>query len=1374
MLAVIDFSAKLMLKVKLFNKKDENSRVRGTQMLDRIKALFSSKKSGAVSSRPNKKKITAGIFIGVFAIAGPAFIILSQASSQVTTTKSGNWNDGSVWSTGVAPLEGELLRIRQGHTVTIADETPVFSGVFVEQGATLEFNPSQSATLETSANIVVEGTLRMKPANADVQHLIRFVDVDETLFVGGGMSVLDTDVGLWVMKTGQLDIAGSEKKSWTRLASGVNAGATTIDLEEQPSGWRVGDEISVTPTQAPGVGNASWDGFDLRTITAVSGNRITLDRGLQFPHPKVNNKWTAEVLNLSRNVRIEGTGDGSTAHENNGRAHIFIHSGQTQSIKNLAIRHMGPRQKTGQFYRASSQDVPIYEPVIGRYSLHFHHSMEGSRDSIVDSVVTRNSGGHGFVPHGSHGITIKNSIAYDGWADAYWWDPPADDPAIMNDSNEVVWERNVAAIVRADPYFRGYSLSGFNLGSGSNMKIVDSVAVGIQGNKNSSGFHWPSTANSGPSLWDFKNNVSHNNKVDGIFVWQNTSARHLVEDYVAYHNGEAGIDHGAYGNRYFYQNLELFGNGAAFSQHSRPDSANPEYDGYGFTVRNVNTTDPLILTKHVFPPVEKSPALYIDCNFPKVIVNESSNPGYYDFVRCGLEPNQFEFRSILPGSKIRVQRADGSAYMIDDQKRVSSIPRFYDTPEDQAAPELTSVHVANVSSTKAEIIVNANEPIRAQIEYGTRSCPCNNNTQNTQNVLSSKPTQIVELSNLKPSTTYYYKITARDQANNPTISREYSFQTPASDQSPMTVDIASPVANGTVSNVASVQVSANAQSIERVDFIVDGQVVGSTNQANATIQWDTRGQSDGSRLVYAVARTTDGRVGYSEPRTVYVSNNPDTNALVRENWDASNGTAWGSGWTTSVARGYVDVRDNEGSIRFDSSSGAYASATNQAMPDTADTSLLTKTRFTATGTRAHLHMYLRASGQGERGMPANGYFIARHSDNAKASLNKIVNGEIQMLDEFFWRNDTVSYWVRFETRGNLVRARVWPEGSKETHYWNTSATDDSLSSGRVAIRYARSSGGYDVRFDNLQISDLARSPNEPTPPGNEDTEAPSVPSNLSGSAVSTSQINLTWTASTDNVGVAGYQVFRNGTKIAETTSTSFGDTGLVAGTEYTYFVRAFDAVGNVSGSSNTVSVTTQEARDTEAPSVPSNLSGSAVSTSQINLTWTASTDNVGVAGYQVFRNGTKIAETTSTSFGDTGLVAGTEYTYFVRAFDAVGNVSGSSNTVSVTTQAPPADPGDDEPTDPQPPVSSTTLRGVVSDTSGAALENVKVTVDSASGSKLRATTNSRGEYAIPSIEGDTTRAAYQLPRYSNQTLTIELNNEEVVQDVTLSPSGRGN
>ena len=186
-----------------------------------------------------------------------------------------------------------------------------------------------------------------------------------------------------------------------------------------------------------------------------------------------------------------------------------------------------------------------------------------------------------------------------------------------------------------------------------------------------------------------------------------------------------------------------------------------------------------------------------------------------------------------------------------------------------------------------------------------------------------------------------------------------------------------------------------------------------------------------------------------------------------------------------------------------------------------------------------------------------------------------------------------------------------------------------------------------------------------------DTTPPSVPQNLTAAAASQTQVNLSWSASTDNVGVTGYKVFRNGTQVATPTGTSFSDTGLSPATTYTYNVAAVDAAGNTSAQSSSASATTQ-APDTTPPSTPQNLTATPVSGSEIDLGWAASTDDVGVTGYRVYRNATLLTTVTTTTFKNTGLAAGTTYTYAVSAIDASGNESDQSSTVNATTQAGPS------------------------------------------------------------------------------------------------------
>jgi chitodextrinase len=330
------------------------------------------------------------------------------------------------------------------------------------------------------------------------------------------------------------------------------------------------------------------------------------------------------------------------------------------------------------------------------------------------------------------------------------------------------------------------------------------------------------------------------------------------------------------------------------------------------------------------------------------------------------------------------------------------------------------------------------------------------------------------------------------------------------------------------------------------------------------------------------------------------------------------------------------------------------------------------------------------------------------------------------------------------------------------------------------------------------------------PSAGTDTQAPSAPTNLAASNFGQTSLTLSWTASTDNVGVTGYDIYRNGSFLASSTTTSYNVTGLTSGTSYSFYVKAKDAAGNISASSNTINVTTLSGGvtycssygsnysyewiskvvigsftntstaagytdftskvinvnagsnysvsltpgfasssyleywkiwvdfnadgdfddtgeqlfsgsgtgvvsgsiaipssgsgttrlrvvmrynaaptscgsysygetedytitiggsvpDAEAPTAPTNLAASNITQTSLTLSWTASTDNVGVTGYDIYRNSTLIGSSTTTSYNVSGLTAATSYSFNVKAKDAAGNISAASTSINVTT-----------------------------------------------------------------------------------------------------------
>lgn len=187
--------------------------------------------------------------------------------------------------------------------------------------------------------------------------------------------------------------------------------------------------------------------------------------------------------------------------------------------------------------------------------------------------------------------------------------------------------------------------------------------------------------------------------------------------------------------------------------------------------------------------------------------------------------------------------------------------------------------------------------------------------------------------------------------------------------------------------------------------------------------------------------------------------------------------------------------------------------------------------------------------------------------------------------------------------------------------------------------------------------------------------APSAPTGLKSAAVTATSFTLKWTAATGGTGgVAGYEIDEAGAPAGSSTTTAFNVSLLSPSTSYLMTVKARDKAGNVSAPSAPLTVKTDP--DTTKPSAPSGLVASSVAVTSFTLSWTASTDNVGVTGYNIYRNGTLVGSTAAaTSFELSGLTANTRYNLTVRATDAAGNVSAASTALAVMTlPAPPSGP----------------------------------------------------------------------------------------------------
>ncbi|WP_051450797.1 discoidin domain-containing protein [Actinospica robiniae] len=269
------------------------------------------------------------------------------------------------------------------------------------------------------------------------------------------------------------------------------------------------------------------------------------------------------------------------------------------------------------------------------------------------------------------------------------------------------------------------------------------------------------------------------------------------------------------------------------------------------------------------------------------------------------------------------------------------------------------------------------------------------------------------------------------------------------------------------------------------------------------------------------------------------------------------------------------------------------------------------------------------------------------------SINKVV---VKLPTGWGTRTQT------FSVLGSTDNSNFTTLVTSATYTFDGSANTVTINLSATTTRYVRLNFTANSVQNGGQVSEL-----EVYGPTSGDTQAPTAPTNLAYTQPQSGSIALSWSASTDNVGVTGYDVYLNGSLITSVpgTATTYTDSEPDTLTA-TYFVRAHDAAGNQSGNSNSVTRTGQTG-DQTAPTAPSNLAVTTPVSGTVKLTWSASTDNVGVTSYVVYRNGAVDATVSGTTLtysesqADTATVM-----YYVVAKDAAGNQSQPSNTVTRT------------------------------------------------------------------------------------------------------------
>lgn len=605
---------------------------------------------------PKTSRITRRRFLkiagitGLSTLASTRILVRLQGAFASRRRNVAYWSDPATWG-GKVPGRNDVAIVSKRIVLNVNARV---RGVIIKRHGNLVFHPHRNVSLRSAENVVVKGRLTIRPNHPSIVHQLLFPRVDESRFIGGGMRVIPSDVGLWVTGNGVLNIAGSPRLAWTRTTETIPAGSTSFILREDPVGWRVGDEVILTPTLPPS--NPNFEvAYDIGTVTAVDrfARRITLRDPTKFDHPAVQVEpgvvLTAEVLSLTRNVRIEGTPAG--------RFHVWIKSSRRQRIRNASLRFTGPRRPM-----APDPNLPpsTTEPVPGRYGLHFHMMGEASKNTIVEGVVVMDSGNHAFVAHQSHGVTFRDCITHNTFEDPYWWDPSPDPDNIpAHPTDDLLYERCVASMVRSDPPWWGFRMTGFFLGAGKGNVARDCVAVGVEGEVESSGFNWPETSG---GLWTFQDCLAHNNRVYGIRVWQNNDLPNVISRFIGYHIGQVGIFQGSYTNSFRYEDSVLYANGLAAVDSHAVSFASPIQSFSNLRCDQAGLSPYCVVTTP-HPTPSLAPVRFTGCRFRGFtkaafgfVDSPSAFPNVYSVANCAFEGNPFWLAlDIHPGSRIQVQ-----------------------------------------------------------------------------------------------------------------------------------------------------------------------------------------------------------------------------------------------------------------------------------------------------------------------------------------------------------------------------------------------------------------------------------------------------------------------------------------------------------------------------------------------------------------------------------------------------------------------------------------------------------------------------------------------------------------------------------------------
>jgi G8 domain len=335
------------------------------------------------------------------AAAMPADHVAMLASTfkwNVVASKTGAWNDAATWQGGLVPKAGDNVRIAQGVTVNVVDrEAAALANVYVEGG--LNFAPNQDTrlivdTMLVGANAVVQMGTSTQPLQAGRSAEL----VIQSRAAEAPLNVAERTRG--ILASGRFITNGPDKDNMAALAGDALKNSASLQFKKAPAGWAVGDEVVVTGTRFHWANSQDQTLLEneVRKITAINGNSVTLDAKLANDHVRADPSFSIFVSNLTRPIVIRS----ANAKPLTERGHVMFMKGSQVDINDAAFVDLGRTDKTAAITATNIKGV---------YSVHFHQNGYDNEQHLTNSVI-RGTPGWGLANHSSN-VVATNNVVHD-------------------------------------------------------------------------------------------------------------------------------------------------------------------------------------------------------------------------------------------------------------------------------------------------------------------------------------------------------------------------------------------------------------------------------------------------------------------------------------------------------------------------------------------------------------------------------------------------------------------------------------------------------------------------------------------------------------------------------------------------------------------------------------------------------------------------------------------------------------------------------------------------------------------------------------------------------------------------------------------------